>query len=123
MRCKVSSHATSGLDEHRGRCLVSVVTPGFERSQSGLPTSESGAQHAQAALTRLAAVAAAGALALTACGGVENTAGGGSGSDEYPSGAVEMPVGASAGGSSDLISRQVAQASPTSSAALPGHQP
>ena len=27
---KVSSHATSGLDEHRGRCLVSVVTPGFE---------------------------------------------------------------------------------------------
>lgn len=58
---------------------------------------------------RLAVVAAAGALALTACGGVENTAGGGSGTDEYPSGAVEMPVGASAGGSSDLISRQIAQ--------------
>lgn len=58
---------------------------------------------------RLAVVAAAGALTLTACGGVENTAGGGSGTDEYPSGAVDMPVGASAGGSSDLISRQIAQ--------------
>ena len=58
---------------------------------------------------RLAVVAAAGALALTACGGVENTAGGGSDSGDYPSGAVEMPVGASAGGSSDLISRQIAQ--------------
>jgi tripartite-type tricarboxylate transporter receptor subunit TctC len=59
--------------------------------------------------TRLAVIAAAGAIALTACGGVENTAGGGSDSGDYPSGAVEMPVGASAGGSSDLISRQVAQ--------------
>lgn len=59
--------------------------------------------------TRLAVVAAAGAIALTACGGVQNTAGGGSGTEEYPSGAVEMPVGASAGGSSDLISRQVSQ--------------
>ncbi|QIK74783.1 Bug family tripartite tricarboxylate transporter substrate binding protein [Nocardioides piscis] len=57
----------------------------------------------------LAAVTTAAALALVACGGVENTAGGGSDSGDYPSGAVEMPVGASAGGSSDLISRQVAQ--------------
>lgn len=59
--------------------------------------------------TRLAVVTAAGAIALTACGGVQNTAGGGSGTDEYPSGAVEMPVGASAGGSSDLISREVSR--------------
>ena len=56
---------------------------------------------------RLAAVAGVATLALTACGGVQNTAGSGSGSDDYPSGAVEMPVGASAGGSSDLISRQI----------------
>ena len=56
---------------------------------------------------RLAAVAGVATLALTACGGVQNTAGGGSGSGDYPSGAVEMPVGASAGGSSDLISRQI----------------
>jgi tripartite-type tricarboxylate transporter receptor subunit TctC len=57
----------------------------------------------------LAAVATAAALALTACGGVQNTAGGGSDSGEYPSGAVEMPVGADPGGSSDLISRQISQ--------------
>ena len=55
----------------------------------------------------LAVVATGAALALSACGGVQNTAGGGSDSGEYPTGAVEMPVGASAGGSSDLISRQV----------------
>jgi tripartite-type tricarboxylate transporter receptor subunit TctC len=57
----------------------------------------------------IAAITAAAALALSACGGVENTAGGGSGSDKYPSGAVEMPVGASAGGSSDLISREISR--------------
>ena len=57
-------------------------------------------------------------LALTACGGVEDTAGGGSDAGDYPSGTVEMPVGASAGGSSDLISRAVShRACPTSSAA------
>jgi len=57
----------------------------------------------------LGAVATATALALSACGGVQNTAGSGSDSGKYPSGAVEMPVGASAGGSSDLISRQISQ--------------
>ncbi|GAA1904807.1 tripartite tricarboxylate transporter substrate binding protein [Nocardioides lentus] len=56
---------------------------------------------------RLAAVLAAGGLALSACGGVQNTAGGGSDGDEYPSGSVEMLVGADPGGSSDLISRAV----------------
>jgi tripartite-type tricarboxylate transporter receptor subunit TctC len=56
--------------------------------------------------TRLAALAGVASLALTACGGVSNTTGG-SGGDEYPSGSVEMYVGASAGGSSDLISRAV----------------
>lgn len=55
----------------------------------------------------LAAVATGAALALSACGGVDTTTGGNDGG-EYPSGSVEMYVGASAGGSSDLISRQVA---------------
>ncbi len=54
----------------------------------------------------LAAVAAGTALALSACGGVSTSTGGGDG-DEYPSGSVEMYVGASAGGSSDLISRAI----------------
>lgn len=55
----------------------------------------------------LLAGAAVASLALTACGGVSTTTGGDDGGD-YPSGAVEMYVGASAGGSSDLISRGVA---------------
>lgn len=59
--------------------------------------------------TYLAALGGIAALALTACGGVQNTAGGGSDTDEYPTGAVEMPVGASAGGSSDLISREISR--------------
>ena len=55
----------------------------------------------------LAATAAVG-LVLTGCSGVQNSTGGGGG-DSYPSGAVEMYVGASAGGSSDLISRAVSK--------------
>ena len=55
----------------------------------------------------LAAVAAGAALALSACGGVSTSTGGGSGEGAYPSGSVEMYVGADPGGSSDLISRQV----------------
>jgi tripartite-type tricarboxylate transporter receptor subunit TctC len=59
---------------------------------------------------RLAVIAGAAGLALTACGGVSNTSGGGGGKgDDYPSGSVEMYVGASAGGSSDLISRAVSK--------------
>ncbi len=57
----------------------------------------------------LAAIATGAALALSACGGVQTTAGGGSDSGDYPTGAVNMPVGASAGGSSDLISREIAK--------------
>jgi tripartite-type tricarboxylate transporter receptor subunit TctC len=57
----------------------------------------------------LAAVVAGAALALSACGGVQTTAGGGSDSGDYPTGSVNMPVGASAGGSSDLISRQISR--------------
>ncbi|HET6560412.1 MAG TPA: tripartite tricarboxylate transporter substrate binding protein [Marmoricola sp.] len=58
----------------------------------------------------LGAVAASTALALTACGGVETSTGGGSGdSEDYPSGTVEMYVGADPGGSSDLISRAVSK--------------
>lgn len=57
--------------------------------------------------TALAAAAAA-ALTLTACGGVQTSTGSGSG-EGYPSGTVEMYVGASAGGSSDLISRAVSK--------------
>ncbi|WP_307818034.1 Bug family tripartite tricarboxylate transporter substrate binding protein [Janibacter endophyticus] len=60
--------------------------------------------------TRLAALVGIGTLALSACGGVSNTTGGGGGDDAtYPSGTVEMYVGASAGGSSDLISRSVSK--------------
>lgn len=55
------------------------------------------------------AAATAATLTLSACGGVQNTTGGGSGGAEYPSGTVEMYVGASAGGSSDLISRAVSK--------------
>ncbi|MFC5730623.1 MULTISPECIES: Bug family tripartite tricarboxylate transporter substrate binding protein [Nocardioides] len=55
------------------------------------------------------AVAVASALALTACGGVETSTGAGDGQGEYPSGTVEMYVGASAGGSSDLISRAISK--------------
>ncbi|MCT7658963.1 Bug family tripartite tricarboxylate transporter substrate binding protein [Mycobacterium deserti] len=54
------------------------------------------------------AVSAAAALTLTACGGVETSTGSGGGGD-YPSGTVEMYVGASPGGSSDLISRAVSK--------------
>src|SRR3954468_3562215 len=55
----------------------------------------------------LAATAAA-SLVLTACGGVQTSTGRGSGGN-YPSGTVEMYVGASPGGSSDLISRAVSK--------------
>ena len=55
------------------------------------------------------AATAAACLALTGCGGVETSTGSGSDEDSYPSGAVEMLVGASAGGSSDLISRAVSK--------------
>lgn len=58
---------------------------------------------------RLAAAIGGASLALTACGGVESTTGGGDDSGDYPSGTVEMYVGASAGGSSDLISRAVSK--------------
>jgi tripartite-type tricarboxylate transporter receptor subunit TctC len=68
-----------------------VVTPIRTRFRAGLVAS------------------AAAVLALTACGGVQNSAGGGSGSGSYPSGPVQMYVGASAGGSSDLISRAVSK--------------
>ncbi|WP_107773727.1 Bug family tripartite tricarboxylate transporter substrate binding protein [Nocardioides sediminis] len=54
----------------------------------------------------LVAIASGAAIALSACGGVATSTGGGDG-EEYPSGSVEMYVGASAGGSSDLISRAV----------------
>ena len=54
----------------------------------------------------LGAAAVTTALALSACGGVSTTTGGG-GDGEYPSGTVEMFVGADPGGSSDLISRAV----------------
>jgi tripartite-type tricarboxylate transporter receptor subunit TctC len=59
--------------------------------------------------TCLAAAIGAASLALTACGGVETSTGSGSGGDDYPSGTVEMYVGADPGGSSDLISRAVSK--------------
>ena len=60
--------------------------------------------------TRLAAVIGGASLALTACGGVSTSTGGSDdGGSDYPSGTVEMYVGADPGGSSDLISRAVSQ--------------
>ncbi|MFI5627199.1 tripartite tricarboxylate transporter substrate binding protein [Nocardioides sp. NPDC051685] len=56
----------------------------------------------------LAATAGVAALALSACG-VSNTTGGSGDNEDYPAGNVEMYVGASAGGSSDLISRAVSK--------------
>lgn len=53
-------------------------------------------------------VGAAAALALTACGGVKTTSSGG-GEGKYPTGNIEFSVGASAGGSTDLITRALAQ--------------
>ena len=61
------------------------------------------------ATARLGGLLSAAALILTGCGGVETSTGGGDGGDDYPSGTVEMYVGASAGGSSDLISRAVSK--------------
>jgi tripartite-type tricarboxylate transporter receptor subunit TctC len=59
--------------------------------------------------TSLAAAAATG-LFVTACNGVETSSGrGGDDTAAYPSGPVEMLVGASPGGSSDLISRAVSK--------------
>lgn len=58
-------------------------------------------------ITRTAALAAVTALTLSACGGVKTTLPGGGDGQEYPRGTVEMYVGASPGGSSDLISRAV----------------
>ncbi|MEV0622724.1 tripartite tricarboxylate transporter substrate binding protein [Nonomuraea sp. NPDC050404] len=57
-------------------------------------------------LLGVAGVAAA--VSLTACGGVKTTSSGG-GDGDYPSGNIEFSVGASAGGSSDLITRALAQ--------------
>ncbi|PZG20094.1 tripartite tricarboxylate transporter substrate binding protein [Nonomuraea aridisoli] len=48
------------------------------------------------------------AITLTACGGVKTTSSGG-GDGEYPTGNIEFSVGASAGGSTDLITRALAQ--------------
>ncbi|WP_069385266.1 Bug family tripartite tricarboxylate transporter substrate binding protein [Cellulosimicrobium cellulans] len=59
---------------------------------------------------RLAVPLGTAALILSACSGVETTTGGGDETaQDYPTGSVEMLVGASAGGSSDLISRAVSQ--------------
>ncbi len=60
------------------------------------------------ASARIGGVVSAAALVLAGCGGVETSAGGSDGGD-YPSGSVEMYVGASPGGSSDLISRAVSK--------------
>jgi tripartite-type tricarboxylate transporter receptor subunit TctC len=63
---------------------------------------------AHARIRSTLAVTAATTVVLAACGGVQNTTGGGDG-ESYPPGTVEMYVGASAGGSSDLISRAVSK--------------
>ena len=60
-------------------------------------------------LTRLALAVGGASLTLAACGGVETSTGGDDGEGDYPSGTVEMYVGADPGGSSDLISRAVSK--------------
>jgi tripartite-type tricarboxylate transporter receptor subunit TctC len=57
---------------------------------------------------RAGAAATAAVLLAAGCGGVKTSSGSDDGGD-YPSGSVEMSVGASAGGSSDLISRAVSK--------------
>ena len=54
-------------------------------------------------LTYLAAAIGGASLTLTACGGVESSTGGGEEGSDYPSGTVEMYVGASAGGSTRSV--------------------
>ena len=61
------------------------------------------------ATARIGGLLSAAALILAGCGGVETSTGSGDGGGDYPSGTVEMYVGASAGGSSDLISRAVSK--------------
>jgi tripartite-type tricarboxylate transporter receptor subunit TctC len=59
-----------------------------------------------------AAGAATLALVLTACGGVKTGSSGGDGAtggSDYPTKSIQMTVGASAGGSSDLISRAMSK--------------
>jgi tripartite-type tricarboxylate transporter receptor subunit TctC len=57
----------------------------------------------------LAAATAVAGVVLTACSGGVQTSTGGGNEGGWPSGTVEMYVGASAGGSSDLISRAVSK--------------
>ncbi|GAB3951353.1 tripartite tricarboxylate transporter substrate binding protein [Kribbella albertanoniae] len=57
-------------------------------------------------LIQVVSVTAAVAL-LTGCGGVKTTATGGDG--EFPTGNIQMSVGASPGGSTDLITRAIAE--------------
>lgn len=61
------------------------------------------------AAARVGGFATATVLLLAGCGGVETSAGAGGGGADYPAGSVDMYVGASAGGSSDLISRAVSK--------------
>lgn len=61
-------------------------------------------------LRRFAAgAAAASLLVLTACSGVQNGAATGGGGGEFPAGPLEIVVGASAGGSTDLLARRIAE--------------
>jgi tripartite-type tricarboxylate transporter receptor subunit TctC len=69
-------------------------------------------RHSRTTVRRIGAGAAAlaAALSLTACSGVQNGAvSDASDPAAYPSGPVEMVVGASAGGSTDLLGRKIAE--------------
>jgi tripartite-type tricarboxylate transporter receptor subunit TctC len=59
--------------------------------------------------TAVALVAFAAAGAVAACSGVQNGAVSGDQGEQYPSGPVELIVGASAGGSTDLLARKLAE--------------
>ncbi|MBB6570824.1 tripartite tricarboxylate transporter substrate binding protein [Kribbella sandramycini] len=58
-------------------------------------------------LNRHAVLIAAAVVSLTGCGGVKTTATGGAG--EYPTGNIQMSVGNAPGGSTDLITRALAE--------------
>jgi tripartite-type tricarboxylate transporter receptor subunit TctC len=60
--------------------------------------------------TALALLTAAAVTVLSGCGGVQNGAGGTAGdTSDFPSGPIEFQVGASAGGSTDLLARALAK--------------
>ena len=104
MRVKVSSPCLIGL----GRASTLLLSVGGHTA-SGPPDGWTKESTCASRPPCLAAALGAASLALTACGGCQTTTGGDDEDGDYPSGTVEMYVGADPGGSSDLISRAVSK--------------